>query len=660
MRLNVQVSGLVKTTCPTCQKSFQINVPASAPDAAPVAPPANVFDSLPPAMPGNSTSGQGGFPADPFGSSTPNAAPVFNPSASTPAYLQAAKQKKSKFRNPAGKLPIKPIAIGGGVLSLVILVGVVVSFVDLKNFSPSGIVSDLQAAIDSPKSILSDMESTADRAKAVAKQIPAGDQSEESAKKLLKFTKDFEGLLLRACRLSPQSEDLTIESIKLHDENQLNVSPVETLKAPDPSEPFWSPNIRSTPDKHVTRAVTMLTLVQLSIRGIVENCAIQLPDPRSYQNEQLDWEDHDRRLLAIIQTRAELKRDATRIIASLDRDNVSDATLGKLHDLIDRYAERSRALIDPNGEKRILVPVPRGTIYNRQDNASKMAWTTIGAWLKEGEALENIELKFLIHSTRSLDDDIDDLMYDPRGTGIVVDEMDSYARFEHGKAEAAKAAAQRVAALEALQRNREAAEKKRLAEVERKRAEAERRAIAAAEKKKQAEEERRRLEAERKVKQAEEKTDSVASNDVDTMGTTPGFGGMRGRIGGPPSFGPRPSGRRGSMGPAPGFAEQPGSGETSDGGRRGSSQRQTGFPEPGPNDVVITVEDASGIHLPTMNRSLPDWVRKYAISMSQSNNQMTIRVSNFDQPLIELESGFSNLTFIEIDDSKRTIKAKPR
>ncbi|OYP34012.1 hypothetical protein CGZ80_16485 [Rhodopirellula sp. MGV] len=629
MRLNVQATGKVKTTCPNCQKSFQLNVPSSAsaapaPVAAPLAGP-SVFDSLP----GTSTASGPDFGSDPFG--MPPSATV---STGRPAYMQTAAKPNKAVRFARRKFPVLPIVIGGGVLVLILGITAALFFVDVKDLNPTKLVANLQSAMDSRSSILAEMKSLAEQAEAVGRQLPKGDQSEASAEKLLAFADDFEALMLRACRLPAQPTELSEASFKIHDDKKVkpNQNPLGDFKA----DPFWLADMTAPQEKHVTRAITKLTLAQMAIYGIATNNSVELPDPLTYQNEQLDWTDNDRRLLAIVRLQGQFKRDIVRGIAQLDGSTASESDLAKLHGIIDDYAARARKLIDKDGKSKFMVFLAKYTDYTRQETTSGLALNGLKGWLKGHPEMQNDELTFILESARDLDEDIEELMFKPKGSRLVVAETSSKTRFDTITAEAE---AKRVAEAKALEDARKAAE-------EQKKRNEQRNAERLAEAKRRSEE----LSAQSQPKDQNAIADNDTSNEPNSY---PGFGGRR-----PDSMSPRTMGsarsrmQGGPTGPRPGFGGQPSSGQ---------STRGTGAPAPGPNDVVINVSNIDNVDMNSFRRSLPDWlIKHYSLSMSHSNGKMTVRIINFDRPIAELESAFPEFEFEGLDNASRTINARKK
>ncbi|WP_436716487.1 hypothetical protein U8335_03185 [Roseiconus lacunae] len=666
MRLNVQGAGKVKTSCPSCGKSFQLTVPATAnPQSKPSHPPPSQQTPRRPAT--NPAESLGGgqatrqsqpsqslqhdpFGSDPFGAisgTSVSGGPAGSQATPLrPAYLQAGQatgRKRTAGQKRAQGRLLKSITLGGGALLLVVITAAAFFLTDFSSLSPSTIVSSIQSSFDSSDKVIADMEAIAAEAEAIGRQFPEGDQSEASAEKLLAFTDQFEALMVRACRLSPESKEVDEASFRVHDEQDRNKRPGDDTKdgEADQRSSFWHANLTADPSLRVTRAIATLTMAQIGIRTIAEHSSIELPDPRTFQHEQLDWTDDDRRLLAIIRLNGQFKRDFARHLAGIDRDEPSRSSIDQIHTLLDDFAARARELIDPNKKNKLFVSVPRGTAYTRQENASMLALQTVGRWLKDHEAIENEELIFLVKSARQLDEDIEDLMFTPAGSRLVTDGKTSHERFEIATASAAEEEAKRLAAEQKAERERKEAEQRRIAE---------------AEKKRLADEERRKKEAERRAAENDPGPASVA-NDDSSPSTRPGFGGLgrgprsmgpTGRFGGP-RFGP--SGRGASNAGPAGIQ----------GNRFGPDARRSDRPAPpppGPNDVTITVGDAEGLGGPEMLRSLPDWIRKYPLSMSQTGGRLIIRVTNYDRPLTELEKAFPQLQFDSIDDSARQIEAK--
>ena len=629
LRVSPQGLGQVQTTCPTCSKVFKVNVPASAVQSAPAQPApksprtpqgtANVFDSLP---------------------SIPSASGSTGTFRHAPAYQQSPpplpRNRPSNQASPSSRI----FLIVGAVIALLVFggIGAIFLMLDLDDVKPAAIVETLQSALDSPSQIRSDMEELAKRAEVVGRKFPEGDESEASAAKLLAFEDEFDQLKVRACRLAPVKADIDEATIKVHVDRERKPSQPHANNQPQVNT-FWHANMTAKPNLKVTRAITKLTIAQIGIRALVDQNLAELPDPLTYQHEDLDWEKEDRRLLGVIRLKGQFKRDFARSLASIDPQSPSRSSLDDLHSMIDDYANKARVLIDSEGNNKFMVWVPKGTAYSRQDNASMIALISMAERLEKQGAKDHAELQFLVENARSLNEDIDDLMFNPKGTSLVKAETTSLQRYKQMLEEKAEA----IAKQEREERERREAEERRIAEAEIKRREAE---------------ERRRLEAERRAKEAAADPSSVAAAGASGRG---GLGSaMRG--GGPPMFGPRgPRGPR-TSGPRNGPMGPPTSGSGGPGmmgprGMRFPGGRPMGPPAPGPNDVTIRIDQAAGLDTRDMMNSRPEWLRKYAMSYSMSNNKMTIRVSNFDRPLTDLKEAFAELKFDSIDKDNREITA---
>ncbi len=117
-------------------------------------------------------------------------------------------------------------------------------------------------------------------------------------------------------------------------------------------------------------------------------------------------------------------------------------------------------------------------------------------------------------------------------------------------------------------------------------------------------------------------------------------------MGGPPDFPGRdfPDRGGGSFGPPP----------------------RTGAPPTAPrnansaNQVTITADRVTRLDTKAMSQAIPDWLRKYPVSISRSNDTLRITIGNFDRPLEDLEACFPDLIFDEIKTGQRTIIARER
>ncbi len=379
LQFNVATQGEVRINCPHCGHPFSVSV--GQPDAA--APAVELdhdfFAALPPAQP------QGRIGSVPQSSGSFRAPAPMTPAPRAPRTRTAPQQRHSGGGHSKGWIWL---VLGG--IGTMLLLGLVVGVVLLArtgSLPGRDLIDSVRMSMDSPENVIADLEQLSARVEAIGRAIPKGDESPAAAQPLIDATKDFDALLLRACRLEPQP--VGVEESMAHLKEAATNSQSDAMQRNQPNDFFWHAKMNASPNEAVTKAITELTLLRAGVFAVVSRGIADLPSPFEYDGTEFEWTDEDRRLLAVIHLRGLMKRDFARELASADPAAPSAKSLSQLHSVIDRYAERARQLATRNKSNKLFVQVPRATPYQRQEHGASRGLFAVKKWCDSQNASDD-------------------------------------------------------------------------------------------------------------------------------------------------------------------------------------------------------------------------------------------------------------------------------
>jgi DNA-directed RNA polymerase subunit RPC12/RpoP len=668
--LRFNVSGnqdRVGITCPKCSKKFEVKVAQPSPTTvAPLAKltPQDLAIQRPAApqypsassnqLPGFQQSQLPSFQASPHSSAGPTS---WNPPR---VGVHAAPGV-----NNGNVLKIVFLALGAvAALGLIIGVGFALysnrdSLVSLANATKNVV------RFDSPETIAQELVQLRDKVQQAATKIAEADRQSSGADKLMSYRAEFEAIWVRACSLatvSRSTEDLLSDAANRSKRLQeLRKQSPNGPAASGGAQTFWVINLSADPNDKWQAAINSLGLAAEQIYATMD-ALVEYPHPQKLNPGVGGWSDEDRRCLAVYWLQGRLFRSLIQQVGPLSiKDSVSEAELKELFKIYDEIADQGAELAQiASTQGKVIIHVPKGTSYELQSRQASRSLEYLLARIKKAGRTEHKSLLEALKLGEGLGDSLEDIQFD-RNTGIVkFSQADSWEAFqehlkqiaEREKSQAAEEERQRLAIAEKELKEKEAAQ---LREQER---EAKRRADEAA---------RASQMANAGNAGAAPSTSGGAAGRfpgpmapqlprVGGAGSARANGEMAGpnmppgQVGGPqfggPQFGPNgPPGIGGRPGfpPRPGFGDQPGPGQN------------PGQIPMGQDSITIIVNNVNNEQYQQTAEQIRKRFSNHSINFS--GGRMTIQISDFKQPLAELESIFPQMKFQSIDQNKRSLQA---
>ena len=150
-----------------------------------------------------------------------------------------------------------------------LLLGLVVGVVLLARTGKlpgKGLIDSVRMSMDSPENVIADLEQVSERVEAIGRSIPKGDESPAAAQPLIDATKEFDALILRACRLEPQP--VGVEESMPHFKEAARTAKAMQQRI-QPNDFFWHAKMNAAPNEAVTKAITELTLLRAGVFAVV-------------------------------------------------------------------------------------------------------------------------------------------------------------------------------------------------------------------------------------------------------------------------------------------------------------------------------------------------------------------------------------------------------
>ena len=557
-----------------------------------------------------------------------------------PPRKSGLKSSKRSRRSSSESTGIKIVV--GALACVGVAVGVWFAWPTLKSMVPAQLkmvpakISQVLST-DSSESVQADLKQWRSRVEATFNNLPAGDQSEESATKLRPHLAELDLLMRRAARLPTIPGDVAkyyqdVETRRREFEARRN-QPVGSTPQPKP-HPVWHISGSHNRDDHVTMISGELTTGSLAVEWVAREALLDYPDPMTVKTDGLDWSAEDRRVLAIVRQQGALIRECIGPLATaLEQGPNPDLT--PIYAVIDRAVASSQALRQiPREGKGAVTRIPRVNPYEPQLKAAKAALTSLKrGWGPQQEL--SPALAYLFQEINRVSEAIDDITFG-KGAEVLDTRLSTADRYAaHLAAESAQAS-----------RQQDQGAQQTFAPSRQSPTPVPESSSPAADK-----------------PSSESDSKSTANNsgkdaDHSSQGSeenAPSF---------PPGFGrgPRGFGRPGQRPPFP----SPGFGSMPDGIVGGSGElpgRPSGNGPPSQNPaqtVTITVDDAPRSEPAKLQEERAKWLQSYPIQIQKSNRHLQIVIQNYDRPLSELKTGFPSLEVTHIDEAKRTIVARER